>query len=174
MEYLEHANLFIVPLDNERHWYRYHHLFAELLRQRLQQGGSAAEYHIRASQWYEDNSLTLESFKHAVAASDIDRAQRLVEARGTALHLPSATRTILGWLDSLPASVLDARPPLRWKHASLPLVLGRTSGVEERLQATEAALVAVAPPGAEPDEAARNMIGKIAVARASLALVQQQ
>ncbi len=131
LEALERANLFIVPLDNERHWYRYHHLFAELLRQRLQQGGSVDEYHIRASQWYQDNGLGLEAFQHAVAANDIDRAQRLIEARGTALHLPGATTAVLSWLESLPESVLDARPPLRWKQASLPLVLGRTSGVEE-------------------------------------------
>ena len=80
MEYLERANLFVVPLDNERRWYRYHHLFAELLRQRLQQslassagdeGPSGAELHCRASQWYEDNGLQVEAFRHAAAANDI-------------------------------------------------------------------------------------------------------
>ena len=89
LEYLEHANLFIVPLDNERRWYRYHHLFAELLRQRLHQSASSgneeagvAEYHIRASQWYEDNDLMLEAFHHAAAANDIERAERLMEKEG--------------------------------------------------------------------------------------------
>src|SRR5438876_8981203 len=77
LEYLERANLFIVPLDNERRWYRYHHLFADLLRQRLQQSTASspgderdgvAEFHRRASQWYEDHSLAIEAFPHAVAA----------------------------------------------------------------------------------------------------------
>ena len=84
LEYLEHANLFIVPLDNERRWYRYHHLFAELLRQRLHQSASSgseegdlAEYHIRASRWYEDHHLELEAFQHAAAANDIERAERI-------------------------------------------------------------------------------------------------
>ena len=71
LEYLEHANLFIVPLDNERRWYRYHHLFAELLRQRLQHSDDAAELHVRASQWFEDNDLMLEAFHHAAAANDV-------------------------------------------------------------------------------------------------------
>ena len=70
LEYLERANLFIVPLDNERRWYRYHHLFAELLRQRLQQSsivpgdekGASPNYHSRASVWYEDNGLRLKPF----------------------------------------------------------------------------------------------------------------
>jgi LuxR family transcriptional regulator, maltose regulon positive regulatory protein len=74
------------PLDDERRWYRYHHLFAELLRQRLQQSGSADEYHIRASQWYEDNNLAMEAFQHAVAANDVERAERLMEGKGIPLH----------------------------------------------------------------------------------------
>ena len=99
LEYLERANLFIVPLDNERRWYRYHHLFAELLRQRLHQsdasptgeeGGSVAELHRRASQWYEDNGLEIEAFHHAAAANDIERAERLIEGKGMPLHFRGA------------------------------------------------------------------------------------
>ena len=88
LEYLERANLFVVPLDNARSWYRYHHLFAELLRQRLQQrlassagdeGPSGAELHRRASQWYEDHGLQIEAFRHAAAAHDMERAERLIK-----------------------------------------------------------------------------------------------
>jgi LuxR family maltose regulon positive regulatory protein len=117
LEYLEHANLFIVPLDNERRWYRYHHLFAELLRLRLHkkissgdEKESVTEFHIRASQWYEDNGLEFEAFQHAAAANDIERAERIIEGNGIPLHFRGAVATILNWLVSLPKSVLDARP----------------------------------------------------------------
>ncbi len=184
LEYLERANLFIVPLDNERYWYRYHHLFAGFLRQRLSQsaapstgneGRGGAELHSRASQWYEDNGLELEAFHHAVAANDVERAERLMEGKGIPLHLCGAATAILNWLESLPTTVLNARPSLWWKHASLLLVIGQTTGVEEKLQAAEAALQSAGPvPSAVegPDGKTRNLIGQIAGARATLALTQ--
>jgi LuxR family maltose regulon positive regulatory protein len=178
LEYLEHANLFIVPLDDERRWYRYHHLFAELLRQRLHQSaarspgdekGSVAAYHIRASQWYEDNGLELEAFHHAAAANDVERAERLIEGKGMPLHFRGAVAPVLNWLNSLPATVLDAWPSLWTTYASVLLVSGQTSGVEEKLQAAEAALQ-----GAEPDDKTRDMIGRVAAIRATSALSQHQ
>ena len=121
LEYLEHANLFLVPLDNERRWYRYHHLFAELLRQRLYQSivsstGDAEsrvkELHIRASLWYEDNGLEIEAFHHAVAAHDVEHAERLIEGKGMPLHFRGAVVPVVNWLKSLPTAVLDAWPSL--------------------------------------------------------------
>ncbi len=176
LEYLERANLFIVPLDNERHWYRYHHLFADLLRQRLGQRLSPAEIaelHIRASQWYEDNGLGLEAFRHATAANDVERAERLMEGTGIPLHFRSAVNTILAWLASLPESVLDARPLLRVRSATMALTAGQTTGVEEKLRAAETALAA-ATPDAELDPQARDLIGQIACARATLAVTRYQ
>ena len=180
LEYLERANLFIVPLDNERRWYRYHHLFAELLRQRLHQSassgneeGGVAEYHIRASQWYEDHGLEIEAFQHAAAANDIERAERIIEGKGIPLHFRGAVAAILDWLASLPKTVLDARPSLCVRYATLSLVAGQTTGVEEKLQAAEAALAA-ALQGAEPDNKTRDLIGQIAAARATLALTRYQ
>jgi LuxR family transcriptional regulator, maltose regulon positive regulatory protein len=178
LEYLERANLFIIPLDNERRWYRYHHLFAELLRQRLYQSIAAAkgdaesrvnELHIRASQWYEDHGLELEAFHHAAAANDIERAERLIEGKGIPLHLRGAVTTILDWLASLPTTVLNARPALWWRYASLLLINGQTTGVEEKLDAAEAALQ-----DTEADDKTRNLIGRIATARAVLALTRYQ
>src|SRR5919197_4423819 len=108
LEYLERANLFLVPLDDERRWYRYHHLFADLLRQRLHQSTSSAvevterhvnELHIRASQWYEANGFELEAFHHAAAANDIERAERLIEGKGIPLHMRGAVTAILDWLE---------------------------------------------------------------------------
>jgi LuxR family maltose regulon positive regulatory protein len=177
--YLERANLFIVPLDNERQWYRYHHLFAELLRQRLYQSassgneaGSIAEYHVRASVWYEDNAQDLEAFQHAVAANDIKRAARLMEGKGMPLHFQYAVTTILNWLASLPKEVLDAKPLLWVRYASMALISGQTTGVAERLQAAEAVLAADLQ-DAEPDNQTRDLIGQIAAARATLALLTQ-
>jgi LuxR family maltose regulon positive regulatory protein len=182
LEYLERANLFIVPLDNERCWYRYHHLFRDLLRQRLYQstasstggdGMGMAELHSRASQWYEDHGLEIEAFQHAAAANDVERAERIIEGKGIPLHFRGAVAAILDWLASLPNTVLDARPSLCVRYATLSLVRGQTTGVEEKLQAAEVALAA-AVQGAEPDDKTRDLIGQIAAARATLALTRYQ
>jgi LuxR family maltose regulon positive regulatory protein len=177
LEYLQRANLFIVPQDNERCWYRYHHLFGDLLRKRLGQSlppGGIAELHIHASEWHENNDLMLDAFRHAVAAKDIERAVRLMESKKMPIHLRGTATAILSWLESLPKTLLDARPALWWKQASLLLVIGQITGVEEKLKATEAALAAEALPGAESDDTTRNLIGKIAVARATLAQAHAQ
>jgi LuxR family transcriptional regulator, maltose regulon positive regulatory protein len=178
LDYLEHANLFLVPLDNERRWYRYHQLFAELLRQRLHQSivlspgdaeSQVTELHIRASVWYEDHGLSMEAFHHAAAANDIERAERLIKGKGMPLHFRGAVTAILDWLESLPTTVLNARPSLWVRSASLLLVNGQTTGVEEKLQAAEAALQ-----GAEPDDKTQDLVGQIAAARATLALTRYQ
>ena len=175
LEYLEHANLFIVPLDNERRWYRYHHLFAELLRQRLHQSassedeeGGVTEYHIRASVWYEDNGLEIEAFRHAAAANDIERAERLIEGKGMPLYFRGALAPLLSWLETLSTTVLDTWPSLWTTYASVSLATGQAAGIEQKLQAAEAALAA-ALQGAEPDDKTRDLIGRIAAIRATLA-----
>jgi LuxR family maltose regulon positive regulatory protein len=178
LEYLERANLFIVPLDNERRWYRYHHLFGGFLRQRLHQNsalstgdekGGVDDLHIRASVWYEDNGLEIEAFHHAAAAHDVERAARLVEGKGMPLHFRGAVAPVLHWLESLPAAVLDAWPSLWTTYASVALVTGQTTGVEQKLQAAEAALQ-----GAEPGDETRDIIGRIAAIRATLAATLNQ
>lgn len=177
LEYLERANLFIVPLDNERRWFRYHHLFAELLRQRLHQVAAASpgdaedvtELHRRASQWYEANRLDLRAFQHAAAANDVERAERLIGGKGIARHSHGVVVAIVNWLGSLPASVLNARPSLWWRYGSLLLVIGQTTGVEEKLQAAEDAMEA------QPEQdRSRNLVGQIAGARAVLALTRYE
>lgn len=169
LEYLEHANLFIIPLDNERRWYRYHHLFADLLRQQFSQSVASPAYHIRASQWYEDNGLELEAFQHAAAANDIDRAARLIEGRGMPLQFRGALVPVLNWLKSLPTMVLDAKPSLWVMYASVLSMTGQLTDVEPKLQAAEAALQ-----GTGPDDKTRNLVGHIAAIRALLAATQNQ
>lgn len=178
LEELERANLFLIPLDNERRWYRYHHLFADLLRLRLHQSLSSSpaiaqsqvnELHLRASQWLEDQGLTMEAFHHAAAANDVERAERLIEGKSIPRHLPGAVTTVLSWLGSLPRTVLDARPSLWVKYAMLLLVSARMASVEEKLQAAESALQ-----GSNLDDRTRDLIGQIAAIRATLALTPYQ
>ena len=179
LEYLQHANLFIVALDNERRWYRYHHLFADLLRQRRHQrsvssGGDAVgdvtDLHRRASVWCEDHGLELEAFRHAAAANDIARVERLIEGAGVPLYFRGTVVPVLRWLESLPTTVLDATPSL-WVMAASAVLLVDHTAVEQKLQAAEAALAQRAP-GAEPDDRIRDLVGRIAALRATLAVVQ--
>jgi LuxR family maltose regulon positive regulatory protein len=178
LEDLEHANLFIIPLDNERRWYRYHHLFADLLRQRLYQstasssgdeGSGVTELHRRASAWYEANGLELEAFHHAAAAHDYERAERLIEGKGMPLHFRGAVAPVLNWLESLPKTVLDAWPSLWTAYASTLLVSGQGVRVEQALQAAETALQ-----GAEPDDKTRDLVGRVAAIRATAAASRNQ
>jgi ATP-dependent transcriptional regulator len=167
LEELELANLFIIPLDNQRHWYRYHHLFGELLRHRFMQNSSTGEItalHVRASEWYEANQMAFEAFQHAVAANDVPRAERLVESKEMALHLRTVALPVLDWLNSLPNDVRDASPRLWVRAATLALMAGRTSTVQQAIAGAEAALQ-----NAIPDAETRDLIGQIACAKATYA-----
>ncbi len=170
LESLERANLFLVPLDDERRWYRYHHLFGELLRKRLGQSltpGEMDELHIRTSAWYEQNDLPFDAFRHAAAANNIARAERLIGHPAIGLHFRSVALAILEWLASLPQAVLEAHPRLLVRSATLLLVAGQTTGVEAKLQAAEAILQTP-----EPDAQSRDLLGQVACARATLALTR--
>ena len=173
---IERANLFLVPLDNERRWYRYHHLFADLLRQRLHQDTAAAtgdaedqvgRLHGRASVWFEANGLEIEAFRHAAAAHDLARAEHLIEGGGMPLQLRGAGAPVLKWLESLPEAALDARPSLWVTYAATLMFGGRHNAVEPKLRAAEAALQ-----GAEADAATRDLIGRVASLRATLAVIR--
>ena len=172
LEHLERANLFIVPLDSERHWYRYHHLFRDLLRQRLGQSESGAavdELHDRASRWYEDNGFDLEAFRHAAAGHDIERAERLISGHGPSMQVTDTFAAADAWISSLPVEALDARPSLRITYAQVLLANGRTGGFEEMLAAAEATLHK--GPDVEPT---RDLLGQIAALRALLAFLQHR
>jgi LuxR family transcriptional regulator, maltose regulon positive regulatory protein len=176
LEYLERANLFIIPLDHERRWYRYHHLFADLLRQRLRQSvttregnRSVAELHILASIWFEANALMLEAFHHAACAQDVQRAARLAEGEGMPLLFRGAVASVSNWLNSLSKDDLDASPSLWVMVASARLMTGQITDVERHLHAAEKALR-----GVEQDEKTRDVIGHIAAIRATLAVSKHQ
>jgi LuxR family maltose regulon positive regulatory protein len=189
LEYLERTNLFIVPLDSERRWYRYHHLFADLLRQRLDrdaasstgdEGRSVAQLHIRASVWYEENDLAGEAIRHALAAEDFERAARLAELVWPAMDGRFQTATWLDWVRALPDELVRARPVLSvgvaWAFLNdgeleageawlrdAERWLDTTPGMPERLQASLAEMVV-----ADEDQF-RSLPASIAKARAYIA-----
>ena len=173
LESLERANLFLIPLDNERRWYRYHHLFAELLRQRLQQSTEEcdiAELHVQASQWYEANDLELEAFHHAAAANDVERAARLIEGEGLPLYFRGEAAPVQHWLESLPEAEFKARPSLWVTYASVLTMTGRLHrNIEEILQAAETALQ-----NAVHDDKTNDLLGQIAAIRAMLGVPKNQ
>ena len=112
LEQIEHANLFLVPLDSERHWYRYHHLFGDLLLRRLGNPPELAGFHQRASEWYEANDDLAEAFHHALAAGDFERAARQAEAAWPRMNRSFQTSAWLGWVKRLPDAVVGSRPGL--------------------------------------------------------------
>jgi LuxR family maltose regulon positive regulatory protein len=123
--------------------------------------------HRRASRWLEDHGLEIEAFQHAAAANDVVRAERLIEGQGVPLQFRGAGAPVLKWLESLPTTVLDASPALWVTYATALFFGGRHTAVEEKLQAAEAALQ-----GAEPDDRNRDLVGRIASIRATLAVIQ--
>ena len=114
LEHLEHTNLFIVPLDDRRQWYRYHRLFSDLLQQRLRQTQpeSLPELHRRASRWFASAGYPAEAVEHALAASDSQQAAALVEQYADSTAMRSEIITLLGWIERLPAAQQQNRPRL--------------------------------------------------------------
>jgi LuxR family maltose regulon positive regulatory protein len=121
---LEHANLFIVPLDQSRHWYRYHHLFADLLRHRLEieSQHDVPSLHQRASRWYADNGFPADAIRHALAASDWEEAASLIVGVSGDMLKRGEVVTLLGWYQALPDRVVFADPGL-CLEISWPLIL---------------------------------------------------
>ena len=115
---LERANLFVVPLDNDRHWFRYHRLFAELLRQRLAQRESAVPLLILASQWHEAQGQPVEAFQQAFAAGDVDRAIHLIGGDGMPLYCRGAMAPVSQAIQALPPQ-RARQPPLLVADAGL-------------------------------------------------------
>jgi LuxR family transcriptional regulator, maltose regulon positive regulatory protein len=114
LDRLEHANLFIIPLDQSRTWYRYHHLFAELLRQRLRSTETFSENELnrRASQWFAAEGLLPEAIQHALAASDWEKAAELLSVHSVTLLRRGELITFLGWIKSLPDDEICKHPQL--------------------------------------------------------------
>ncbi len=180
LEALERGNFFVVPLDDKRHWYRYHHLFAEVLSAHLmaEQPDQVATLHRRASEWYEHNGLAADAIHHALAAEDFERAADLVELAVPAMRRSRQEATVLGWLKALPDELVHCRPVLSVGYAWALLAGGELEAVEARLRDAERWLDTTADtselasaPSAEmvvvDEEEFRRLPGSIAVLRAA-------
>jgi len=152
LDELERANLFIVPLDNRRQWYRYHKLFADLLQQRLrEQGGEQAlvTLHRRASMWYEDEGSIAQAMSHALSASDYERAADLLERHTAAMLYRGETTLLRRWLEKLPGNLILSSPGLCIAHGWTSFLSPPRSLelAEQWLVAAEHALAQNRPPG---------------------------
>ena len=183
LEALERGNFFVVPLDDKRHWYRYHHLFAEVLSAHLmaEQPNQVATLHRRASAWYERNGSEADAIRHALAAEDFGRAADLVEMAIPAMARSRQEARVLGWLKALPYELVRARPVLSVHYAGALLLNGELEGVEARLRDAEQwldtktdmgelALTSSAELVVVDEEEFRGLAGNIAVYRAAIAL----
>jgi LuxR family maltose regulon positive regulatory protein len=155
LEGLDRENLLVVPLDDQRHWYRYHHLFAEFLRSRLKREHpeQVATLHLKASEWYEENALGVEAVRHALSAGDHERAARLM-ARGIGqTWYRGEVVTLLNWLSKLPEKTMRDRPLLLVWYAATLMLVGRLDGVGSLLREAER-VIGSAPRGQEPQQGA--------------------
>jgi LuxR family maltose regulon positive regulatory protein len=119
LEELERNNLFLTALDDERRWYRYHQLFADVLRHRLAEKSPTplAELHLRASEWFENERLVREAVKHAIAAHDWESVARLIDSASESLRLRGEIATLTNWIQALPESVRRSHPALCLTYA---------------------------------------------------------
>jgi len=139
LEMLDRTNLFIVPLDNERQRYRYHHLFADVLQAHLmeEQPHQVSSLHRRASEWYEQNGLPSDAIRHALAAEDFKRVADLAELAWPAWSKPIQSIQWLGWMKALPEALVRARPVLSVAYAQALLNAGKLEAAETRLLGAE-------------------------------------
>lgn len=146
LEALERGSVFVVPLDDRRQWYRYHHLFADVLRARLvkELPGRVPALHHRASEWFERNDLPEEAVRHALAAEDFEWAATLMEEALPAMRRNRQDGTLLGWLEALPDEAVRQSPVLSVFCAWRMLVAGDLEAVEPWLRDAELGLGAAA------------------------------
>lgn len=176
---LERANLFLFPLDDKRAWYRYHHLFVDVLRARLHQerGEAVSLLHRNATRWYEDNGDVEDAVRHALDAKDYTRATYLMEVALPALRRNRQDALLMRWLIALPDEAIARSPALSVFYGWMLMVTGELGAVEARLDDATRMLTNapadVRESWAETDEL-RSLPATIAVYRASLAQARGQ
>jgi LuxR family maltose regulon positive regulatory protein len=170
---LDHENLFLVPLDDERRWYRYHHLFADFLRSHLNQDlpDQVPELHRRAARWCERNGLPAEAVDHALRAEDFERAARLIEHTAQALLMRGETTTLLRWFEALPDTLLHSRADLCISYAAALVVAGQLDAAHPLLDWAERTLeLGSSDVGDQHPQA--GLVGQLLALRAALTALQ--
>jgi LuxR family maltose regulon positive regulatory protein len=160
LEALHRGNFFVVPLDDNRQWYRYHRLFGEVLAAHLraEQPDEVSALHQRASTWYQQHGSPAEAIRHALAAEDFNRAADLVELVVSAMRNSRQEAAVLGWLRAIPDAVLHYRPVLSVAYAWSLLAVGELAGVEERLRSAERWLAPSADGRERPKGSSATMV----------------
>jgi LuxR family maltose regulon positive regulatory protein len=171
LEQLEQANLFIIPLDSERRWYRYHHLFADLLRSRLQElkPNQVRDFHQRACEWFEREGLLPEAINHAITISDFERAAHLIERAAESQRQQGEIATLAGWMNALPDSIRRSHPALCLAFARALVDTAQNISIEALIEDAEAGLAMDQFPGGSRSASLR---GQIAALRAYLAMIR--
>jgi LuxR family maltose regulon positive regulatory protein len=176
LEALDRRNLFLIPLDDRRRWYRYHHLFADVLQARLldERADLVPELHRRATEWFARQGEYAEAINHAFAGKDVERAADLVELAIPASKQARQDVQSRRWMDALPAALIRMRPVLSDSFAASRLVHGEVEGVDAALRDAEGWVAAARDGGATGmvvvDESAfRDLPASIAIHRAGLA-----
>ena len=176
LEMLERANLFIIPLDHRRHWYRYHHLFADLLRQRLQQRHPerVAELHRRAAAWSEQNDWLPEAIDYALAGADYERAAQWIERIALNMLMRGEATTFLRWLQTLPDEWLHARPQLKLYRAFVHVSRGQLDAARLELAQVESQLNQVSDTNLEnlSDTETQLQLDLMILVRAALTVIE--
>lgn len=160
LETLDRENLFVVPLDDSRRWYRYHQLFADVLRARLldEQPDRVPDLHRRAGEWYAQHDEPSEAIRHTLAAGDFSRAADLIELAVPAMRRSRQEATLLGWLKALPDAPVRARPVLSVGYAWALLASGELAGAEARLRDAERWLDTAAGRRERPDVRSAELV----------------
>jgi len=178
LQALEQGNFFLIPLDDRRYWYRYHHLFADVLRLHLhaELSEQVPALHRRASAWHAQNGWPAEAIRHALAGEDFEQAATLIERSAPEMRQKREEARLLSWLQALPESVYRNRPVLTVHYAGTLLQNGQLDGVERWLREAEQWLEMPADNREQPiyvDEADfQQLPGSVAMYHAGIALIR--
>ena len=179
LEALQRGNFFLVPLDDKRHWYRYHHLFADVLHMHLmtEQPDQVLAVHRRASEWYEQNGSAEDAIHHALSGEDFERAAGLIELAAPSMRRSRQDAILLSWMKALPNELFRARPVLSIEYVGARLSNGELKGIEDHLKDAERWLDtmsdsrAVSEMVVMDEKEFRRLPGSIAMYHAGLALI---
>ncbi len=173
LEMLERNNMFVIPLDTDRTWYRYHHLFAELLRQRLHSGkkSTVVELHNKASKWFNDNSIPLFAIEHAIKTGNLEKTIEILGGKAEAMWQNGQHAAILRYGDILPDEIIKKNADFSLYYSSVLIIAGKDKRAEAFLSSAELLSKSIIDDKNSSKEDARyykQLLGKIYSAFASL------